>query len=183
MECGGGYVKLYEGFGLNCYEIFRNDTEFQLMFGPDKCGGKQIIHFIIGQKDHKTSVFTVLSTVACAASSRRLSYTLATGHFLQATIEQHLPRYADTLVYLGYYYSSYISSYATVISALYPNDSYFIYIDQLLHDHGNLKDKMMKKMSHNDFPKDKSNTLKRAPTDWNNEEVDSVSPAVNVSKY
>ncbi|KFD46052.1 hypothetical protein M513_13076, partial [Trichuris suis] len=147
MECGGGYVKLYEGFGLNCYEIFRNDTEFQLMFGPDKCGGKQIIHFIIGQKDHKTSVFTPQ-----AISSKRPLNSI----------------FQDTLTHL-------------FTLALYPNDSYFIYIDQLLHDHGNLKDKMMKKMSHNDFPKDKSNTLKRAPTDWNNEEVDSVSPAVNVN--
>ncbi|ODV83995.1 hypothetical protein CANARDRAFT_236811 [[Candida] arabinofermentans NRRL YB-2248] len=48
LNCGGAYIKLlsFEG-GPDDSNEFNNDTPYQIMFGPDKCGMTNKVHFII----------------------------------------------------------------------------------------------------------------------------------------
>lgn len=54
LECGGTYIKLLNA--AEDYSLFNVDTPFQIMFGPDKCGANDKIHFIINRKNPKTGL-------------------------------------------------------------------------------------------------------------------------------
>lgn len=49
LNCGGGYIKLLSA-GPELDEDFNNDTPYQVMFGPDKCGSTNKVHFIVKRK-------------------------------------------------------------------------------------------------------------------------------------
>ncbi|KAF5110373.1 hypothetical protein DV453_001028 [Geotrichum candidum] len=50
-ECGGAYIKLLSDSDELRFEEFSNETPYQVMFGPDKCGSTNKIHFIIRRKN------------------------------------------------------------------------------------------------------------------------------------
>ena len=56
LECGGAYMKL---FGKDNFEPTNlcNETRYIIMFGPDKCGSTNKVHFIFRHKNPKTGVF------------------------------------------------------------------------------------------------------------------------------
>lgn len=57
LQCGGAYIKLLsaEGFPSNeGGDEFNNESPYQIMFGPDKCGSTNKVHFIIRRTDPVT---------------------------------------------------------------------------------------------------------------------------------
>jgi calnexin len=47
LECGGAYLKMLEATpGFNPKKL-DSDTPYVIMFGPDRCGGTNKIHFIL----------------------------------------------------------------------------------------------------------------------------------------
>ncbi|AOA62936.1 Calnexin [Komagataella phaffii CBS 7435] len=56
LNCGGAYVKLLSAEGLNKNE-FSNETPYQVMFGPDKCGTTNKVHLIIKRKNPATGEY------------------------------------------------------------------------------------------------------------------------------
>ncbi len=58
LKCGGAYIKLLsaEG-GPDANNEFNNDSPYQVMFGPDKCGTTNKVHFIIRRKDLNTGEY------------------------------------------------------------------------------------------------------------------------------
>lgn len=55
LQCGGAYVKLLNADGLD--GEFNNDTPYQVMFGPDKCGSTDKVHLIIRRKNPKSGEY------------------------------------------------------------------------------------------------------------------------------
>ncbi|KAJ8612505.1 hypothetical protein CTAYLR_003691 [Chrysophaeum taylorii] len=51
LSCGGAYLKLLEATPSLSVETFDDKTPFVLMFGPDKCGTTDKVHFIVRQKN------------------------------------------------------------------------------------------------------------------------------------
>ena len=47
-DCGGSYIKLLKDFET---KDFDNETPYNIMFGPDQCGGTKRVHAIITYKD------------------------------------------------------------------------------------------------------------------------------------
>eukprot|EP01133_Synstelium_polycarpum_P000164 gene164-194_t len=47
LECGGAYLKLYAASENFDVETVKSDTPYSIMFGPDKCGHDNRIHFIV----------------------------------------------------------------------------------------------------------------------------------------
>ncbi|KAG0343917.1 hypothetical protein BG004_004894 [Podila humilis] len=58
LECGGAYMKLLTDSpeGIK-FKEFSNDTPYTIMFGPDKCGGTNKVHFIFRHKNPLTGVY------------------------------------------------------------------------------------------------------------------------------
>lgn len=57
LECGGAYIKLLsENEALHSKE-FSNESPYQIMFGPDKCGSTNKVHFIIRRKHPLTGEY------------------------------------------------------------------------------------------------------------------------------
>jgi len=57
QECGGGYIKLLAKTpGLDLKQ-FNDKTGYTIMFGPDKCGNDNKLHFIFRHKNPKTGAF------------------------------------------------------------------------------------------------------------------------------
>ncbi|EGV63811.1 Calreticulin-domain-containing protein [Yamadazyma tenuis ATCC 10573] len=56
LECGGTYIKLLNK-DFDQSGPFSSQTPFQLMFGPDKCGSNDKIHFIINRKNPITNTY------------------------------------------------------------------------------------------------------------------------------
>ncbi|WVQ79488.1 hypothetical protein IAT38_001587 [Cryptococcus sp. DSM 104549] len=58
LECGGAYIKLLtedkEGGGLRAGEDYTDKTPFTIMFGPDKCGTTNKVHFIFRHRNPVT---------------------------------------------------------------------------------------------------------------------------------
>lgn len=58
LECGGAYIKLLTegegGEGLRAGEEYTDKTPFTIMFGPDKCGATNKVHFIFRHRNPKT---------------------------------------------------------------------------------------------------------------------------------
>eukprot|EP01040_Poterioochromonas_malhamensis_P011784 gene11784-12857_t len=47
LNCGGAYVKLLRDKSANNVENLNSNTPYSIMFGPDKCGGTNKVHFIL----------------------------------------------------------------------------------------------------------------------------------------
>lgn len=54
LECGGAYMKLLQDNKALHAEEFSNASPYVIMFGPDKCGATNKVHFIFKHKNPKT---------------------------------------------------------------------------------------------------------------------------------
>lgn len=57
LECGGAYLKLLRDTKELSKEEFSNTTPYVIMFGPDKCGHTNKVHFIFNHKNPKTGEY------------------------------------------------------------------------------------------------------------------------------
>ncbi|KAF4594729.1 calreticulin [Ophiocordyceps camponoti-floridani] len=57
LECGGAYMKLLRDNKALHQDEFSNTTPYVVMFGPDKCGHTNKVHFIINHKNPKTGEY------------------------------------------------------------------------------------------------------------------------------
>ena len=55
LECGGAYVKLFSDENYEPTQV-SNETKYSIMFGPDKCGSTNKVHFIFRHKNPITGV-------------------------------------------------------------------------------------------------------------------------------
>jgi len=54
IQCGGAYIKLLTASEALSADGFTNDSPYTIMFGPDKCGTTNKVHFILRHKSPKT---------------------------------------------------------------------------------------------------------------------------------
>ncbi|KAM3569229.1 hypothetical protein VYU27_008674, partial [Nannochloropsis oceanica] len=47
LQCGGAYVKLLGEGAVSAPDALDNETPYVIMFGPDKCGSTNKVHFIL----------------------------------------------------------------------------------------------------------------------------------------
>lgn len=57
MECGGAYLKLLKENAALHAEEFSNASPYVIMFGPDRCGATNKVHFIFKHKNPKTGEY------------------------------------------------------------------------------------------------------------------------------
>jgi calnexin len=57
LECGGAYLKLLQENKKLHREEFSNASPYVIMFGPDKCGATNKVHFIFKHKNPKTGEY------------------------------------------------------------------------------------------------------------------------------
>jgi calnexin len=57
LECGGAYMKLLRENKALHQDEFSNTTPYVIMFGPDKCGHNNKVHFIFNHKNPKTGKY------------------------------------------------------------------------------------------------------------------------------
>ncbi|KIW44450.1 uncharacterized protein PV06_02919 [Exophiala oligosperma] len=57
LECGGAYMKLLKENKKLHAEEFSNTSPYVIMFGPDKCGATNKVHFIFKHKNPKTGEY------------------------------------------------------------------------------------------------------------------------------
>jgi calnexin len=79
LECGGAYIKLPEAAGFDAAAL-KDDTPYILMFGPDKCGGTNKVHFILRHQNPVSKKWTehhAKSPPAIKADRNSHLYTLA----------------------------------------------------------------------------------------------------------
>ncbi|KAL5346947.1 hypothetical protein ACLOAV_008090 [Pseudogymnoascus australis] len=57
LECGGAYLKLLRDNKALHQEEFSNSSPYVIMFGPDKCGHTNKVHFIVNHKNPKTGEY------------------------------------------------------------------------------------------------------------------------------
>lgn len=79
LVCGGAYLKLLQENKKLHAEEFSNATPYVIMFGPDKCGATNKVHFIFRHKNPKTGEYEEkhLKTPPTARTSKLTSlYTL-----------------------------------------------------------------------------------------------------------
>ncbi|MCJ1320236.1 hypothetical protein MMC15_005574 [Xylographa vitiligo] len=57
LECGGAYMKLLQDNKALHAEEFSNASPYIIMFGPDKCGATNKVHFIFRHKNPKTGEY------------------------------------------------------------------------------------------------------------------------------
>ena len=57
LECGGAYLKLLKEDAALHAEEFSNASPYVIMFGPDKCGATNKVHFIFKHKNPKTGEY------------------------------------------------------------------------------------------------------------------------------
>ena len=55
LKCGGAYIKLLEAPVDTT--SFDNESPYVLMFGPDRCGATDKVHFIVRQKNEKNGIW------------------------------------------------------------------------------------------------------------------------------
>jgi len=56
VNCGGSYIKLISSHKTFEPKQFNDQTPYTIMFGPDKCGSNNKVHFIFRHKSPKTEV-------------------------------------------------------------------------------------------------------------------------------
>eukprot|EP00326_Haptolina_ericina_P016354 CAMPEP_0181194828 /NCGR_PEP_ID=MMETSP1096-20121128/14551_1 /TAXON_ID=156174 ORGANISM="Chrysochromulina ericina, Strain CCMP281" /NCGR_SAMPLE_ID=MMETSP1096 /ASSEMBLY_ACC=CAM_ASM_000453 /LENGTH=362 /DNA_ID=CAMNT_0023284369 /DNA_START=27 /DNA_END=1115 /DNA_ORIENTATION=+ len=54
IQCGGAYIKLLSATEELSADGFTNASPYTIMFGPDKCGATNKVHFILRHKSPKT---------------------------------------------------------------------------------------------------------------------------------
>ncbi|GBG84059.1 hypothetical protein CBR_g37934 [Chara braunii] len=57
LDCGGAYLKYLLPQDLTSPSKLKDDTGYSVMFGPDKCGGTNKVHFIFRLKNPKTDKY------------------------------------------------------------------------------------------------------------------------------
>lgn len=57
LECGGAYLKLLQDNKALQSDEFSNASPYVIMFGPDKCGSTNKVHFIFRHKNPKTGEY------------------------------------------------------------------------------------------------------------------------------
>ncbi|KXT07647.1 hypothetical protein AC578_10189 [Pseudocercospora eumusae] len=57
LECGGAYMKLLQENAALASDEFSNASPYIIMFGPDKCGATNKVHFIFRHKNPKTGEY------------------------------------------------------------------------------------------------------------------------------
>ncbi|KAF1981345.1 calnexin precursor [Aulographum hederae CBS 113979] len=57
LECGGAYMKLLQDNKALHQEEFSNASPYIIMFGPDKCGSTNKVHFIFRHKNPKSGEY------------------------------------------------------------------------------------------------------------------------------
>ncbi|KAL2358161.1 calnexin [Cryomyces antarcticus] len=57
LECGGAYMKLLQDNSALHADEFSNASPYIIMFGPDKCGSTNKVHFIFRHKNPKTGEY------------------------------------------------------------------------------------------------------------------------------
>ena len=57
LECGGAYMKLLQDNKKLASDEFSNACPYIIMFGPDKCGATNKVHFIFRHKNPKTGEY------------------------------------------------------------------------------------------------------------------------------
>lgn len=57
LDCGGAYLKLLTASSMPKPDEFSNETPYTIMFGPDKCGEQDKVHFIIRHKNPISKVY------------------------------------------------------------------------------------------------------------------------------
>ncbi|KAF2753240.1 calreticulin precursor, partial [Pseudovirgaria hyperparasitica] len=57
LDCGGAYMKLLQDNKALHAEEFSNASPYIIMFGPDKCGSTNKVHFIFRHKNPKTGEY------------------------------------------------------------------------------------------------------------------------------
>ncbi|KAG8623345.1 hypothetical protein KVT40_008321 [Elsinoe batatas] len=57
LECGGAYMKLLQDNKALKTDEFSNASPYIIMFGPDKCGATNKVHFIFRHKNPKTGEY------------------------------------------------------------------------------------------------------------------------------
>ncbi|KAF4634161.1 hypothetical protein G7Y89_g3943 [Cudoniella acicularis] len=57
LECGGAYLKLLRDNKALHQDEFSNVSPYVVMFGPDKCGSTNKVHFIVNHKNPKTGEY------------------------------------------------------------------------------------------------------------------------------
>ncbi|XPS93699.1 hypothetical protein M3J09_003042 [Ascochyta lentis] len=57
LECGGAYLKLLQDNAALHADEFSNASPYVIMFGPDKCGATNKVHFIFKHKNPKTGEY------------------------------------------------------------------------------------------------------------------------------
>ncbi|CAH9148183.1 unnamed protein product [Cuscuta epithymum] len=58
LECGGAYIKYLRPQDAKWVaKEFDNESPYSIMFGPDKCGGTNKVHFILKHKNPKTAEY------------------------------------------------------------------------------------------------------------------------------
>ena len=57
LDCGGAYLKLLRDTKALHQDEFSNTTPYVIMFGPDKCGHTNKVHFIFNHKNPKTGEY------------------------------------------------------------------------------------------------------------------------------
>lgn len=55
LDCGGLYMKLLSASKDFNQDLFTDSSPYTVMFGPDKCGGTNKVHFIFRHKNKKTN--------------------------------------------------------------------------------------------------------------------------------
>jgi calnexin len=79
LECGGAYVKLFtDDPKFNPAEL-HDKTPYTIMFGPDKCGASNKIHFIFRHENKKTGEIEekhMTSPPVSAVDKKTVLYTL-----------------------------------------------------------------------------------------------------------
>lgn len=56
LDCGGAYLKLLDYNATDAQPQFSSATKYQVMFGPDRCGSNNKVHFILNRKSPVTGV-------------------------------------------------------------------------------------------------------------------------------
>ncbi|KAI0478731.1 Calreticulin family-domain-containing protein [Xylariaceae sp. FL0804] len=79
LECGGAYLKLLRDTKALHQEEFGNASPYVIMFGPDKCGHTNKVHFIFNHKNPKTGEYEekhLTSPPQASTSKKSELYTL-----------------------------------------------------------------------------------------------------------
>eukprot|EP00918_Siedleckia_nematoides_P089901 GHVU01197562.1.p1 GENE.GHVU01197562.1~~GHVU01197562.1.p1 ORF type:complete len:397 (+),score=68.90 GHVU01197562.1:97-1287(+) len=58
LQCGGAYLKLMRPDVMDKLEDFDNETPYVIMFGPDRCGTTNKVHFILKFQNEKSGEWT-----------------------------------------------------------------------------------------------------------------------------